>query len=145
MNNNVIRVRDVEGTPDQLTQFFKDNNCDLGQYLKGEPIIKPKLSLWYIASATFLFVILCAMLFINPNWGETVMRILEILMITSGICVILFFHLTSQDKGGLRIVALGVIFLGVIALHSVSLDAEGKRAINVIHKFIDKKLDISPE
>lgn len=111
--NNKIKIRDIEGTQDEVLGFFEKSGLDIGDYLNSAKTIK--VSFWYVVIASLLFIIFsCIASYIDAPKIKTIFTILSLAFAFANIG---FIYMSWKCKTLTGIIALGEMFIFAIALH----------------------------
>src|SRR3712207_7507075 len=77
MGSDKIKIKDIEGTQDEVLGFFKNSGLDIGDYLNSAKSIKIPLCTIICASIVFLLSI-CIASCIDNGKAQTVLTIIAL-------------------------------------------------------------------
>lgn len=141
MKNDQIKIKDVEGNPTLLTQFFKDNNCDLNKYINPEAKPIKTLSKWYVLIATIVFCILCGILFIHPLWSDILINILKFCALVVGLLCVFFVYMHFHETTAAIFAFVIFTIIIVVAYHIISPEEASIKLKNTTDTYIEQKLN----
>ncbi|WP_333615552.1 hypothetical protein [Bacteroides pyogenes] len=127
MGSDKIKIKDIEGTQDEVLGFFKNSGLDIGDYLNSAKSIKIPLCTIICASIVFLLSI-CIASCIDNGKAQTV---LTIIALAAAFTNLGFIYMAWKNKTLTGIIALGETFIFAIALHVYTPK-------DVVHKVEDK-------
>jgi len=125
-----MRIGNIEGTSEEITDLFQNEGLDIGKYLKAAPTITNKkhhnIGL-FLAIFSFLIINMCIW---TNDISETIEKILIVILLAL-ICLITILIHQRYDK----IVISGLAVLFAVIIMSVCLDfITPKEALNKIEK-----------
>lgn len=113
MGENKIKLKDIEGTQEEVLGFFERSGLDIGDYLNSAKIIK--VSFWYVVCASVLFIIFSCIASCIDN--AHIRTIFIILSLACAFANIGFIYMSWKNKTLTGIIALGEMFIFAISLH----------------------------
>lgn len=140
MNNDQIRIKELEGNPTLLTQFFKENNCDLNKYINPEAKPVKTLSKWYVIGSTVLFCILCGILYIHPAWPDALLNVFKFCALVVGLLGIFFVYMHFHEVGAAILAFVIFSIIIVVAYHIISPEEATKELKNTSNVVIENKV-----
>lgn len=112
MADGKIKIKDIEGSRDEVIGFFQKSGLDIGDYLNSAKAIKvPFYSILLCSAAFILFVCIASCV---SGDAQTIFTILSLAVAFANIGLI---YMAWKNKTLTGIIALGEALIFAIALH----------------------------
>lgn len=124
-----IKVRDIEGSNEDVVRFFNESGLDIGDYINSAR--KIKIPLWSIISTSALFFVTICIITILGSGYEKLRNILILFSIALAFLNLCIVYMAWKNK-----TIAGIIALAEIILFSISLNIYSPK--EVVKKIEDK-------
>lgn len=124
-----IKVRDIEGSNEDVVRFFNESGLDIADYINSAR--KIKIPLWSIISTSALFFVTICIIAILDSEYEKLRNILILFSIALAFLNLCIVYMAWKNK-----TIAGIIALAEIILFSISLNIYTPK--EVVKKVEDK-------
>jgi len=112
-----MKVRNLEGTPQELTDYFRDNGLNAAD-LFDPP--KPEISIYWIVGCVILFLILIAVLVLVENMASKYRTLNLLGVLAMALTCAALVQLRFKNGYAAAIVGIGGALLALVAYGTVS-------------------------
>lgn len=131
MSDDKIKIRDIEGSSEEVINFFKKTDLDIGDYMNSAKNIKIPFCAIVIASILFV-VLLCIITVLDDD--VKIKKILVIISVAVAFVNTALVYMSWKNKTLTGIIALGEISIFAMSLNVYTPKEIVKKAETQIEK-----------
>lgn len=118
MDDGKIKVGDIEGTKEEVINFFEESKLDIGDYINAAP--KIKIPLWSIITVSVLLFITVSIIAVMGESYPKTKAILILFSVALSFLNICLVYMCWKNKTLAGIIALGEVILFALSLNIYS-------------------------